>query len=106
VSLQRVYRQARRRARFTLAVLLTIVVVAYVGVPHVARIVESIGGYDPGHYEPKDLERGAWLQRAGDSTLLAHLNWPTLVNVALFLLVAVVWLTLVPTRRGRRTPYR
>jgi hypothetical protein len=106
VSLQRAYRQARRRARFTFAVLLTIVVVAYVGVPHVARIVESIGGYDPGHYEPKDLERGAWLQRAGDSTLLARLNWSTLVNVALFLLVAVVWLTLVPTRRGRRTPYR
>jgi hypothetical protein len=106
VSLQRVYREARRRARFTVAVLLTIVVVAYVGVPHVARIVESMSGYNPGRYEPKDLERGAWLQRAGDSTLFAHLDWQTLVNVALFLLVAVVWLTLVPTRRGRRTPYR
>jgi hypothetical protein len=106
MSLQRVYRRTRRRARFNFAVLLTILVVAYVAVPHVARIVESVGGYNPGHYEPKDLEREAWIQRAADATLLSRLPWDTLVHIALFLLVAVVWLTLVPTRRGRRTPYR
>jgi hypothetical protein len=106
VSLQDAYGQARRHARFHVAVLPTIVVVAYVGVPHVARIVESMSGYNPGQYEPKDVERQAWLQRAGDSTLFSPLGSQTVVNVALFLLVAVVWLTPVPTRRGRRTPYR
>ena len=106
MSLPDVYRRARRQARFTFAVLLTIVVVAYVAVPHVARVVDALGGYDPGHYEPKDFEREAWLQRAGDASLFAGIGWHTVVNVALFLLVAVVWLTFVPMRRGRRTPYR
>jgi hypothetical protein len=106
MSLRRAFRRARRQARFNFAVLLTIVAVAYVGVPHVARVVESLGGYNPGVYEPKDVERGAWLERATDATLLSRVSWDTLVNIALFLLVAVVWLTLVPTRTGRRTPHR
>jgi ribosomal protein S16 len=59
MSLGRAYRQARRKARFHFAVLLTIVVVAYVAVPQVARVIEAVGGYNPGHFEPKDLERGA-----------------------------------------------
>jgi hypothetical protein len=105
MSLQRAYRRARRQARFNVAVLLTIIVVAYVAVPHVARVVDSVGGYAPGHYEPKDLEREAWIQRAAGGTLLARVPWDTVVHVALFLLVAVVWLTLVPSRRGRRTPH-
>lgn len=106
MSLQRIHRQARRQARFSVAVLLTIIVVAYVAVPHVARVVNSLSGYNPGHYEPKDLEREAWVRHAGDTALFFTLEWSTVVNVALFLLVAIVWLTLVPTRRGRRTPYR
>jgi hypothetical protein len=105
MSLHRTYRRARRQARFTLAVLLTIVVVAYVGVPHVARVIDSVGGYNPVHYEPKDLERQAWVERGADTPLLSRLPWETVVHIALFLLVAVVWLTLVPARRGRRTPY-
>jgi hypothetical protein len=106
MSLRRTYRRARRHARFTFAVLLTIVVVAYVGVPRVARLLESVGGYAPGHYEPKDLERGAWLQSADGATLLARVPWDTLVSVALFLLVAVVWLTLIPPSPARRPPHR
>jgi hypothetical protein len=106
MSLRRAYRQARRKARFHFAVLLTIVVVAYVAVPQVARVIEAVGGYNPGHFEPKDLERGAWLQRADGSGVLQRIPWETLVNVALFLLVAVVWLTLVPTRAPRRPPPR
>jgi hypothetical protein len=106
MSLRRTYRRARRQARFNFAVLLTILVVAYVGVPHVARLAESIGGYNPGRYEPKDLERGAWMQHAEGATLLSRLPWDTLVNIALFLLVAVVWLTLVPPGPARRPPHR
>ena len=106
MSLRRAYRRARRQARFHFAVFLTIFVVAYVGVPHVARLVESVGGYNPGHYEPKDLERGAWMQRADDAVLFSRLPWDTLVSVALFLLVAVVWLTLIPPRSARRPPPR
>ena len=104
--LRRTYGRGRRRARFTVAVFLTMVVVAYVGVPHVARLVQSVGGYDPGHYEPKDLERGAWLQSADGVTLVARVRWDTLVSVALFLLVAVVWLTLIPSGPARRPPHR
>jgi hypothetical protein len=106
MSLRRSYRRARRQARFTAAVLLTIVVVAYVGVPHVARLVDSVGGYNPGHYEPKDLERGAWMQRVDDATLFSRVPWDTLVSVALFVLVAVVWLTLIPPGPARRPPHR
>jgi hypothetical protein len=104
--LRRTSGRGRRRARFTFAVFLTMVVVAYAGVPHVARLVESVGGYDPGHYEPKDLERGAWLQSTDGVTLVARVRWDTLVSVALFLLVAVVWLTLIPPGPARRPPHR
>ena len=107
MSLRRRYRHARRTARFNFAVLLTIVVVAYVAVPQVARLIESVGGYDPGHFEPKDHERGLWLQRPDEpDAMLAKLPWETLFHVALFLLVAVVWLTLFPTRAPRRPPPR
>jgi hypothetical protein len=106
MSLRRTYRRARRKARFNFAVFLTIIVVAYVGVPHVARLVESISGYNPPHYEPKDLERGIWMQHNEGATLLSRLPWDTLVNIALFLLVAVVWLTLIPPGPARRPPHR
>ena len=108
MSLKRQLRHLRRRARvqrFHLAVLLTIVVLAYAGVPHVARLVDSLAGYNPGHYEPKDIEREELLQRSGDAdTFLARIPWDTVVQVLLFLLVAVVWLTIMPTRASRRPP--
>jgi len=110
MSLRRRYHHARRRARlqrFHVAVLLTIVVVAYAGVPHVARLVDSLGGYNPAHYEPKDTERQAWIQRSDDpDAFLARIPWDTVFHLTLFLLVAVVWLTLVPTRASRRPPPR
>ena len=107
MSLRRRYRHARRKARFNFAVLLTIVVVAYVAVPQVARLIESVGGYNPGYFEPKDHERALWLQRPDDpDAVLAKLPWETLFHIALFLLVAVVWLTLFPSRAPRRPPHR
>jgi hypothetical protein len=107
MSLRRSWRHARRQGRFNLAVLLTIVVVAYGAVPQVARVLDAVGGYGPAVFEPKDHERGAWLQRQGDpDAVLDHIPWETLFHIALFLLVAVVWLTLVPTRAPRRPPPR
>ena len=106
-SLRRRYRHARRHARlqrFHVAVFLTIVVLAYAGVPHVVRVVDSLAGYSPGHYEPKDVERETWVQRSESSDLFARIPWGTVVNVVLFLLVAVVWLTVMPTRASRRPP--
>jgi hypothetical protein len=107
MSLRRRYRRPRAlpASRFHMAVLLTIVVLAYAGVPHVARVVESLGGYNPGHYEPKDGEREAWVQRTEDpDAFLSRIPRGIVVNVVLFLLVAVVWLTVVPTRASRRPP--
>jgi hypothetical protein len=103
LSIRRYYhRRFGYHGRFHLAVILTIVAVAYVAVPHVARLVETIGGYNPGDYEPKDFERAEWLSSRGPDALIARITWDGVVQVALFLLVAVVWLTLVPDRGSRR----
>src|SRR5439155_24999441 len=56
-------RRLRRYDRFHLALVLTILVVAYVAVPRVVRFVDSVRGYDPAYYEPKDFERVAWIKR-------------------------------------------
>jgi hypothetical protein len=72
-------------------------------VPRVAHLVESLGRYNPVGYEPKDFERERWLREQGPS-LLGRFDWDTVVGVVLFLLVAVVWLTFVPTRSTRRRP--
>jgi hypothetical protein len=102
-TLRRTYRRALgRHARFNLAVILTIVVVAWVAVPSVARFVNAWAGYAPVHYEPKDFERQSWLERRDPQALLRGLEWQDLVGIGLFLLVAVVWLTLVPDRAPRR----
>jgi hypothetical protein len=107
MSIRRRYRRVRRRARFQrfhFAVLLTIVVLAYAAVPPMAGLVSSMsGGAVPGHYEPKDSEREAWVTKSGD-LFLSQVPWGTVINVLLFLLVAVVWLTVVPTRATRRPP--
>ncbi len=104
-TLRRAYhRRFGRHARFNFAVILTIVVVAWVAVPNVARFVNAWAGYAPMHYEPKDLERQSWLERHDPNSLLGSLEWSDFVGIALFLLVAVVWLTLVPDRAPRRRP--
>jgi hypothetical protein len=104
-TLRRAYRRRfGRHARFNFAMMLTIVVVAWVAVPSVARFVSAWAGYSPVRYEPKDLERQSWMERQDPDTLLGRLDWNDVVGVALFLLVAVVWLTLVPDRASRRRP--
>ena len=97
-------RRFGHHARFRLAVVLTILAVAYVAVPPVVQFVESMTGYSPRAYEPKDFARGEWLrqQESGGDPVLDKLSWQTASSVLIFLLVAVVWLTLVPYRSPRR----
>jgi hypothetical protein len=103
MSLRRAYhRHFGYHGRFHLAVIFTIVVVAYVAVPRVARLLESVAGYNPAHYEPKDFDRERWLREHVGPAVLGGLDWDTVVGITLFLLVAVVWLTFVPTRSSRR----
>src|SRR5437773_6353628 len=67
MSLRRYYhRHFGHHERFHLAVIFTIVVVAYVVVPIAVRYIEALQGYSPHFYEPKDLERQEWLRRTGD----------------------------------------
>ena len=70
MSLRRAYhRHFGHHGRFHLAMVFTIFVVAYVVVPRVARLVESIAGYNPTAYEPKDSDRQRWLQESGPPVL-------------------------------------
>jgi hypothetical protein len=108
MSLRRSYhRYFGYHGRFHVAVIFTIFVVAYVVVPRVARLFESIALYNPTGYEPKDVDRQRWLQEQSGPPVIGGLDWDTVVGITLFLLVAVVWLTFVPTRASRqRTPPR
>ena len=100
-------RHLRRYDRFHVAVFLTIVVVAYVAVPQVVRFMDAARGYDPAYYEPKDFERQAWIKRQVAPTVLPGFSWEIVIDIVLFLLVAVVWLTFIPARSpGRHPPSR
>jgi hypothetical protein len=100
-------RRFRRYERFHVAVFFTILVVAYVAVPLVVRFVDAVRGYDPAFYEPKDFERQAWIKRQVAPTVLPGFSWEIMIDIILFLLVAVIWLTFVPTRSpGRHPPPR
>jgi hypothetical protein len=107
LQLRRYYHhQLRHHQRFHVAVLLTIVVVAYVVVPAVASFFESVGGYRPTDYEPKDAERQSWLVKQ-DRLGLGALGWDDLVKIVLLLLAGVAWLAVAPIdarppRRSRR----
>jgi hypothetical protein len=83
------------------AVLVTIVFVAYILVPTVARFFSAASGYDPTGYEPKDAARQSWLDSKGRMVGLPNVSWETLINVGLFLMVVIVWLALVPPDRRR-----
>ncbi len=108
MSLRRFYhRRFGYHERFHVAVILTIVVVAYVVVPVVVRYVDALQGYAPDYYEPKDAERLAWLQAHGVPEPLTGLSLGVVVDLLLFILVGIVWLTLVQSGRGgRRSPPR
>ena len=85
-----------------MAVIVTVLVVAYAIVPAVARVVAALGGYGPQDYEPKDFARQSWLAEKLPLPALPGLPADVVVNVVLFVLVAVVWLALVPPGASRR----
>jgi hypothetical protein len=96
-------RRFGRHGRFHLAVVLTIAVACYILVPPVVAFLDAMMGYNPDYYEPKDEERLAWEEsRRGPARFLTALSWQALVNIALFVVVAVVWLSLMPARSPRR----
>jgi len=107
-ALRRLPRRLRRQGRFHLAVVLTLVVACYVAVPPITHFLESVAGYSPAHYEPKDFERQEWLRHQDLDALLSRVSWQTVLHLVLFALVAAVWLTLLPPRSPRRrvTPPR
>jgi hypothetical protein len=101
-SFRRYYhRTVRRHGRFYFAVLLTIVVVAYLLVPWVTRLVDAARGYSPNYYEPKDFTRQEYILRHGLPPSGVTFR-DLVVNSALVLLVVIVWLTVLPRGGMRR----
>ena len=103
MSLRRFYhRYVRHHHRFNIAVILTIVAIAWVVVPAVVSVVETVSLYNPEDYEPKDTERGHWLARR-DALSTAAFTLENVLKVILFLFVGLAWLLLAPTlqRPGR-----
>lgn len=82
--------------------MLTLLVVAYVVVPPVARFVGAVGGYNPAVDDPKDEGRQTWLGEQGAQLGLPRVPLDVIINVLLILLVAIVWLSIVPPGASRR----
>jgi hypothetical protein len=97
-------RRFRRYDRFHVATVLTILVVAYVGVPHVVRFVDAMRGYDPAYSEPEDFEGQASMKRQVAPAVLPGISWEMMIGIILFLLIAVVWLTFISARSAGRHP--
>ena len=102
MGLRRFYHHhVKHHQRFNVAVILTIVTVAWVAVPPVSSVFQTIGVYDPRGYEPKDAERGEWLARR-DALRLPAVSWENLAKIALIIFVGLAWLAVTPrTRPGR-----
>jgi len=103
LSLRRAYhRRFGYHTRLHVAMVVTIAAVSFVLVPHLARLLDSFTGYNPVFYEPKDAQRQEWLTRQESGEFLPGIGWDVALNVLIFVVVAVVWLSLVPMRSPRR----
>ena len=98
--MRRIRRWVRRRGRLYLAVMFTLVVVAYIVVPWVVELAETLGGYNPAYYEPKDAQRQDYL-RSLTGIRQVLLGWETTFKLFLLVLVGLLWLIAVP-RSSRR----
>jgi hypothetical protein len=87
-----------QQRRFAVAVVVTVVVVAYVVVPWVSDLIEGLARYTPTFYEPKDFARGgtARPRGVGDPG-----GWgpDALAKAGLCVLLVVVWV--MATGRSR-----
>ena len=83
------------------------VVVAYVVVPWIVQVVETLGGYNPTSYEPKDLQREDYLKSL-PTTAGGFFGGEAAFKFVLLVLVGLVWLVAVPATpwRGRRASRR
>ena len=105
MTLRRFYhRHVKRHHRFNAAVFLTIFAVAWVAVPAVTRFIETVGSYDPRGYEPKDADRGVWLENR-TPLFFEGLTWENILKIALFIFAGLAWLAVAPSlqRPGRPT---
>ena len=73
-------------------------VVAYVVVPWIVGLIETIGGYNPEYYEPKDRERQDYL-RSLPVIGQAFVGWGTTFKLILLVLAGLLWLIAAPSRR-------
>ncbi|MBI1846656.1 MAG: hypothetical protein HY294_03265 [Candidatus Rokubacteria bacterium] len=78
---------------------LTIALVASVLVPAIASFLSAAAGYNPSVYEPKDIQREAWLR--DKLPIVPPLTWDSLYRIVLFIVVGVLWLTFLPGSRRR-----
>lgn len=69
----------------------TVVVVAYVVVPWIVEFAETLGGYNPTYYEPKDAARQEYL-RSLPGVRQALFGWETTFKLLLLVLVGLLWL--------------
>ena len=100
MSLRRFYhRHVRHHHRFNVAVVLTMIAVAWIVVPAVARFVDTLGRYDPAVYEPKDIQRSQWIA-SNPSLLLETLTLETALKLALFVFAALAWFAVSSSTPG------
>lgn len=107
MRLRRFYhRYVKHHHRFNIAVFLSILAVAWIVVPAVVRFVETVSQYNPLAYEPKDVERGQWVERRPILSV-EDLTLENILKLVLFLFAGLAWLLLAPTlQRSSRTGRR
>jgi hypothetical protein len=107
MSLRRYYHHhVKHHHRFHVAVLLTMIAVAWVAVPMVARFVDSLSSYDPAGYEPKDAARAQALGMR-DGFSIVGVSWDDILKIVLFILAGLAWLAVAPSiNRPSRAPRR
>ena len=73
-------------------------VVAYVLVPWIVELVETVGGYNPAYYEPKDLQRQDYLKSL-PGLGGGFFGLETAFKILLLVLAGLLWIIAVPSRR-------
>ena len=96
----RIRRWVRGPGRFYFSLVFTLVVVAYVAVPWIVQFVETIGGYNPTYYEPRDFEREEYLKSL-PATYETFFGWETAFKLVLLVLAGLVWLNAAPSAPWR-----